>query len=128
SDQLTTEFDFEKYPELEGITRGILPEDDSALRFSETMQGLDIKLEVAFEDLFDRLINAHLDKDEDEDKTDYDVWSKVYKNYFDKHGITKYLKSHTVKTKNDNLNFDHAWQNGVWNCYQTVSFNLKRKD
>jgi hypothetical protein len=127
--QLATELRLVNYSSLEGITSSILPKDDSALQFSEVMQGMDIELDIAFEDIYERLVQTHLKKtDSEEVKTDYDVWKKVYKNYFDKYGITKYLKSHTVETRNDRLEFEHAWQNGKWNCYKTVSFNLKRKD
>jgi len=129
AEELQKELYLKKYEDVESITKSILPKDDSALQFTDMKEGIDVELDSAFEDLFERLVNMHLDKPrEDEVKTDYDVWRKVYKNYFDKYGITKYLTSHSVKTKNDQLNFDYAWKNGDWNCYQSISFNLKRKD
>ncbi|MDE3182228.1 MAG: hypothetical protein KGM16_02305 [Bacteroidota bacterium] len=57
-----------------------------------------------------------------------EVWAKVYKKHFDKYGISSHLKPHNIKTENDELEFDKAWKNGVWNCFETVSFNLTRTD
>ena len=116
------------YASLTEITQAILPKDDSALVCSELLFGIDINPMSALDDLFDRLINKYnhdIDKDVHDDKY---VWSRVYKQYFDKYDITAKLKSHTVKTKHDFIEFDKAWKNGVWNCYQTLSFDLKRND
>lgn len=123
-DELFTDFN-----SLEEITNSILPKDDSALICSELLNGLDIKAESALSDLFERLVskyNQEIDKDSHDDKY---VWRKVYKQYFDKYEITNKLKPHTVKTTNhDHIEFDKAWKNGAWNCYQTLSFDLKRTD
>ncbi|MFU8845119.1 MAG: hypothetical protein ACNA7V_15055, partial [Bacteroidales bacterium] len=65
------------------------------------------------------------DKEYHDDKY---VWRKVYKKYFDKYELTAKLRPHTITTKHDQIEFDKAWKNGVWNCYQTLSFDLKRND
>lgn len=120
---------FTSFTSLEEITNSILPKDDSALICSELLYGLDIKAESALNDLFERLVskyNQEIDKDSHDDKY---VWRKVYKQYFDKYEITNKLKPYTVKTTNhDHIEFDKAWKNGAWNCYQTLSFDLKRTD
>jgi hypothetical protein len=127
--KLDSELHLDDYSNIENITCSILPKDDSSLQFTKIKEGLGIELEPVFEDLFERLVTKHLRKnDKDEVTTDDEVWRKVYKNYFDKNGITKYLKPHTVKTENDQLDFNFAWKNGAWNCFQTVSFNLKKED
>ena len=113
---------------LTEITNSILTKDDSALYCSDLCFGIDVSMQAALDDLFVRLINLYTsepDKDQHDDKY---VWRKVYKQYFDKYEITNKLKSHTVKTDNDEIEFDKSWKNGVWNCYQTLSFDLKRND
>lgn len=68
-------------------------------------------------------------EDEDEElRRDKEVWNKVYKKHFDEYGISSHLAAHKVKTKNDELEFEKAWKNGVWNCFESVSFNLTRPD
>lgn len=53
---------------------------------------------------------------------------RYIKKHFDENGITNKLKEHIVQTEHDVIQFDKAWKNGVWNCYQTLSFDLKRTD
>ena len=119
---------FSNFSSLAEITNVILPKDDSALVCSELMYGIDIDPMSALEDLFDRLVNKYsheADKDYHDDKY---VWRKVYKKYFDKYEVTGKLVPHTVNTKHDHIEFDKSWKNGTWNCYQTLSFDLKRND
>lgn len=119
---------FAHYRSLHEITNSILPKDDSALICSEVLHGIDIDPQSALEDLFERVVTRHFSDADKELKDDKYVWRKVYKKYFDKYEITDKLKPHTVKTNNDHIEFDKAWKNGVWNCYETVSFDLKRTD
>jgi hypothetical protein len=119
---------FERFSSIEEITNSILTKDDSALECCTMNSGIDLDEQSALDDLFERLINKYnhdSDKDSHDDKY---VWRKVYKKYFDENGITNKLKEHTVHTVHDVIQFDKAWKNGVWNCYQTLSFDLKRTD
>lgn len=119
---------FTIHTSLTEITNAILPKDDSALICSDLLFGIDIDPQSSVDDLFDRLINKYSHEAGKEHHDDKYVWRKVYKKYFDKYEITNKLKPHTVKTDHDHIEFDKAWKNGVWNCYQTLSFDLKRND
>ncbi len=126
---LQSEFAFKKFDSLSEITRSVLPQDDSALVFSEVKKTLDISAEATTEDLFSRFVSIHLIEDEDEEvRRDKEVWNKVYKKHFDDNGISSHLSSHKVKTKHDVLEFEKAWKNGAWNYFESVSFNLTRAD
>jgi hypothetical protein len=114
---------------LDLITSHILPKDDSALQFTDVVHGIDIDPEITLHDLFERIVERYNADDYASRHTDQYAWSKIYKNYFDKYGITKQLKKHkVVANNNDEIVFDKAWKNGVWNCYQTLSFDLKTDD
>lgn len=119
---------FTNYRLVSEITSSILPQDDSALTCSEVLFGIDINPIHSLNDLYERLVFKHIQDTDKDQKDDKYVWKKVYKQYFDKYQITDKLKSHSVKTSNDKIEFDKAWKNGVWNCYQTVSFDLKRTE
>jgi hypothetical protein len=119
---------FVDYQNINEITRSILPEDDSALECSEIFYGIDINLESAVTDLFERLVNRYCPESESETHDDKYVWKNVYKKYFDRYDLTKKLKSHSIKTAHDLIQFDKAWKNGIWHCYQAVSFDLKRSE
>jgi hypothetical protein len=129
SDRLKTEFSFVQIDSLEEITKTTLPKDDSALVFSEIKKTLDLSVDAAIADLFTRFVSTHLMDEEDEEvRRDKEVWTKIYKRYFDEHGVSSHLSPHRIKTKNDVLDFDKAWKNGAWNCFESVSFNLTRPD
>lgn len=116
---------------FDGIVNSILPKDDSALYFTDTKKGLYADLDSFTEYMFERLVKDHQseeDDDEREIKNDKEVWNKIYKKHFDENGISNHLSSHKVKTKHDELEFEKAWKNGVWNCFEAVSFNLTRPD
>lgn len=119
---------FFNYKNINDITNLILPKDDSAIECSDIFYGIDVDLESALNDLFERLINKYNPETDKERHDDKYVWRNIYKKYFDKYDITRNLKSHSVKTPYDIIEFDKAWKNGIWQCYQTLSFDLKRKD
>lgn len=125
-----------KFQTVEEITSYILPKDNSSLSFSEVYSGVDIlpididlkeHFQNIFEDLFERLVNKYL-QDKSEIKNDSYVWKNIYKNYFEKLGLSDKLDNHSVKTKRDEIVFEKAWKNGVWNCYQPISFTLKNSE
>ncbi|MDR6941691.1 DUF3037 domain-containing protein [Mucilaginibacter pocheonensis] len=115
-------------PSLKSITNKILLDDDSGISLTDVQFGLDVELDSAFNDLYERLVDKYNSDVNKEVHTDSHAWTKIYKTYFDKYGITPKLKDHTVKTHNDHIKFDKAWKNGVWNCYQSLAFDLKKED
>ncbi len=113
---------------LKLITNKLIPKDDSAIQLSEVKTGLALSADKALSTLYARLVEKYLEEPIQEKHNDSYAWNKVYKKYFDKYGITTKLKDHTVNTNNDKIKFDKSWKNGVWNCYQTLSFDLKKED
>lgn len=129
SDKLEKELPLDGFTSLEGITRSILPVDDSAMIFSDVKVGQDVNLSRVCTELYNRVVKKNLsDQDEMELKNDREVWQKIYKEYFEKYDINKKLHAHTIKTKNDSVQFDKAWKNGRWHCFETVSFDLVKRD
>lgn len=118
--------EFELPASLEIISGSILPNDDSALYMTGLYFGLDINLEKAFQNLAKKYLFYEGEKRES--LTDKEVWHKIYKVYFDKHGVSKSLKEKTIKTQTIDINFDLAFKNGVWNCLEAVNFDLKFDD
>jgi len=114
------------FKDLSSVTDSLLHKDDSALITTEVKYGIDVQINAAFEDLYHRIVEQYID--DVEIHTDQQAWQKFYKNYFDLAGITSKLHKHTVKTEKDSFDFDKAWKNGVWNCYQSVAFDLKKID
>lgn len=128
SERFISEFSFDKFESIDQVTRKVLATDDSALIFSEIKKTLDVDIESTVRDLFARFVNVSSLEEDDEVRRDKEVWAKVYKKHFDEYGISSHLRHHNIKTQNDELEFDKAWKNGAWNCFETVSFNLTRTD
>lgn len=117
------------YKRVDEITAKILVKDDSALQLStEIFSGIDIDLNIALYDIFDRLVQKYQAEESISQHTDQYVWSKIYKRYFDQQGITKQLRKHSFVTEKDTIEFEKSWKNGVWNCYQPLSLDLKTED
>lgn len=116
SNKPNSELRFTDEQQINGVVNNILPKDDSALYFTEIKKGLDENLDCFVDDMFLRFVKVHLiDEDDKEARNDKQVWNKIYKKHFDDNGISSHLATHIVKTKNDELEFDKAWKNGVWN-------------
>ncbi|HEV7332714.1 MAG TPA: DUF3037 domain-containing protein [Flavisolibacter sp.] len=113
---------------LQEITTSILPKDDSALQLTEVFYGIDLDVEITLNDLFERIIEKYNQDGYTPRQTDQQAWRNVYKDHFDKYGISKNLKKHVVPTSKDAIEFEKSWKNGVWNCYQPLAFDLKSED
>ena len=113
---------------LQSITNRFLVSDDTALQFSEVRTGLDDDMELAFSELYDRLIENYTPGINEDVRTDYDVWKKLYRPLFEKRNITDRLQAHKVTTAKDVIEFPYAWKNEIWHCYEPVTFDLKKAD
>lgn len=115
--------------ELATLTARILPPDNNVIRFSEVRTGLDIDMHAALQYLYFDMVEKHaLSDKETASLKDEDVWKNKYKAYFDKYKVSEVLHSHVVETPNDTFEFDYAWKNEIWHCYEPVSFFLVNKE
>jgi Protein of unknown function (DUF3037) len=127
-DKFKNELSFEKIESIEDITKKVLPKDDSALFFTDSKKLLEVSLDIALSDLYDKFVLSYIHVDERDYVTDKEVWNNLYKEIFEKHKIIEHFRHHTVKTEMDSWEFEKAWKNGVWNCFETVSFDLVKAD
>lgn len=122
-----SELDFTSDQGLSSITNSVLLPDDSALVFSEENTGIDVDLNVALDDLFMRMVRPELDKEDDEIRQDPEVWTKIYKPYFDKLHLTSRLEKRKIKTEHTEIEIDLSFMNGHLHIVEPTSFNLTRK-
>lgn len=122
---------FQPSDQIENVTGSIIPNDDTAIRFSEAYSGVDIDYEVALEDLFNSLVEKHIHDSKKDTLLDEDVWKEKYKKYFEKYGIADRLNEHIVKISDlpeDYISFNKAWKNEIWHCYEPLSFVVKNRE
>jgi Protein of unknown function (DUF3037) len=110
-----------------GIARSVLPADDSALQWSPVGSGLASNFEQLLDRLFERLVAGFDDKPERNKRSDDDVWRPV-RDKLDVAKIGVTLSETVIRGEVDELQFKHAWKNGVWHCYEAVSFDLADAD
>lgn len=60
-------------------------------------------------------------------KSDADVWRPARDKLIERH-LAEFFESKTIRSKRDEVEFDHAWKNGIWHCFQPLSFDLADVD
>ena len=103
----------------------ILPIDDSAIQFGPIQGGSANNLDEIFENLYFRLVEVHLPHEDVLSRNEADIWSVFYKP-LKEHNIIHRLKTTTIRTKMDDITFEHAWKNGRWKALQPLSFDLTK--
>jgi len=123
-EKIFEQLDFDSYNDIEKISSLVLPQDDSALLFTNTFAGLTLDIKLQADKLYENIVGKY-DKNTDRKSfSDDDVWKNIYKKYFDSKGITQNLTKETFQTKNDSMNFNFCWKNEKWHIYQPISFDF----
>jgi Protein of unknown function (DUF3037) len=105
------------------IARTVLPHDDSSLQWSPVGGGLTSDPPAALDRVFERLVARYDGKTERVKRTDEDVWRPV-KERLDRAGLSSRLRPTVIHGKVDEIKFNRAWKNGIWHCYEPLSFDL----
>jgi hypothetical protein len=108
------------------LAQSVLPSDDSSLQWSSVGSGLTAAPAKQLQHLFDRLIGGYDDKQESR-RTEADIWRPV-REKLDQARLSSKLREKVIRSAADALEFKHAWKNGVWHCYEPVSFDLATAD
>jgi hypothetical protein len=126
------EFDDRQPANIEKLLETVFPVDDSSLRFGVVHGGMTDDPLITFDDLYYRLVEAHLPLEKDETRDETIIW-RIFSRPLKEHSITYQLRPAIIHTPKDDIEFDHAWRNGKLNALQPISFdllhagNIKRK-
>jgi hypothetical protein len=114
---------FNKRPDqIEAMLIRVLPRDESSIRFSEVHTGLSDNIPDLFDHLYRRLIEHHLQVDEQQRRNDDDVW-RIYRQSLAQTQAIIGLRRHVIETKYETIEFPHAWKNGHWNILHPMSLD-----
>lgn len=105
----------------------ILPKDDSSLQWSAPGSGVAENLNEALESLFERHVSRYDEKTEGIVRGDDAVWTKFRRALEARQVLAKFGKK-TISCKDDEIEFEHAWKNGVWHCLEPISLDLRSAD
>lgn len=113
--------------DLRTLIRSILPEDDSALRWSAVRSGISSDLPATLQRLYARNVTRYDNGAAAPKRSDADVLRHFSKELERRH-ISKYFHEKTIEGQDDKVVFQSAWKNGVWHCVEPLSFDLSAPD
>ena len=103
-----------------------LPRDDSSFQWSPMGGGLTTDANETLDRLYDRLISRY-DERSDLHRGDDEVWRPVRDKLIER-SVPVELDKKIIRGEDDEIEFKHAWKNGVWHCYEALSFDLANAD
>lgn len=105
------------------LARSVLPRDDSSLQWSSPGSGLTDDPAATLERLYERLVTVNDAVPAQESRSDEDIWRR-YKRPLESANVLKHLRPKKIAVQDDEVEFGHAWKNGVWHCLEPVSLDL----
>ena len=117
------------------VATRVVPHDSAALRWSPSRGGLTKSPQVELANLYARHILHHsslsaeqVAESAHETRDARTVYRQHFEQAFKQPLVSKLIRTHHVQTDLTDHLFPQAWKNGVWNVYETLSFDLVRPD
>ena len=102
----------------------VIPEDDGSLVWGPVRGGVTANPKAELERLYQRYVGWHYEPHENARRDERQVYREVYRNAFEDSAVRGKITTHEVIAPLDSHTFERAWKNGVWNVYETLSFDL----
>ncbi len=104
------------------IAKKALPLDESSYFWGPLCSGVTSDPQATIESLFARFV-ARYDEETKHGRDDSAVWQPV-REELAKRDLLDRLQPKKIVSPIDEVEFGSAWKNGVWHCYQALSFDL----
>ena len=114
--------------DIKEIAFQVVPQDDGALVWSPARGGVTEDPNAELGRLFQRYIGVHYEAPEKSHRDDGEVFRSVYRKAFASEALAMRIQEHEIVAPLASHTFKHAWENGVWNVYETLSFDLVDAD
>jgi hypothetical protein len=108
------------------FAKRVLPDDDSSLIWGSIGSGITRDPAATLDKLYGRFVSLY-DETTRSGRDDAAVWQPVRDKLIERH-LADRLIPKTIVSPIDKVEFDHAWKNGAWHCYQPLSFDLASGD
>lgn len=108
------------------ISRRVLPDDDSSFFWSPVGSGVSDDPLKTLEKLYLRFVGRY-DESHRSGRDDAAVWKPVRDILLDLN-LASRLETKVISSAVSSIEFEHAWKNGAWHCYQPVSFDLSSEE
>ncbi|MFZ4777988.1 MAG: DUF3037 domain-containing protein [Terrimicrobiaceae bacterium] len=114
--------------DIKEIAFQVVPQDDGALVWSPARGGMAEDPNAELSRIFHRYIGAHNEAPEKSRRDDGEVFRSVYRKAFAPEALASRIQEHEIVAPLASHTFKHAWKNGIWNVYETLSFDLLDAD
>lgn len=104
----------------------VLPSEDTSFFWSPVGSGVTNDAAATLDKLYARFVGRYDDKTRSQ-RDDAAVWRPV-RELLAQRSLADRLLAVTISSPLDQVEFDHAWKNGAWHCYQPLSFDLASGD
>jgi hypothetical protein len=108
------------------FARSVLPVDDTSFIWRPLVSGLTLNLVETLDKLYDRFV-AQYDEHQRPHRDDATVWKPVRDRLVERN-LADRLQTKTIRSPVDHVEFEYAFKNGAWRCYQPVSFDLATEE
>lgn len=104
----------------------MLPDDDSSFVWGPVGSGLTADPVGTLARLYERFV-ARYDERPRSHRDDAAVWRPVHDRLAELK-LADRLQPKTIASPFDRVEFEHAWKNGAWHCFQPLSFDLANEE
>lgn len=108
------------------IAEDIVPRDSSSLQWSRLSAGVTDNPQATFYEIYHRMVTKY-DNKQAARKSDEEVWRPV-RQELARRDVPINLSPKTISSKDDKIEFQHAWKNGKWHVYEPISLDLADTD
>ncbi len=128
-DQLVNDRGQEHTASMSLLLESILPQDDSALQWSEVRGGIGEDLDAVFERLYQLYVGRYEATSTEERRDDSSIW-RIARQGLGGSKIEAKLQPQTVKSAKTGaeLTFEHTYRNGAVHCYLPLSLDLRTSE
>ncbi len=109
------------------LARAVLPTDASSLQWSPVRAGLTEDPAATLENLYERLVSRYESRSPNENRSNEDVW-RTFKRSLETRNVLRHFKSKVIASESDDMEFKHAYKNGIWHCLEPLSLDLSTAD
>ncbi|CAH1666271.1 MULTISPECIES: DUF3037 domain-containing protein [unclassified Chelatococcus] len=109
-------------PNASTFAHRVLGKDDSSLIWSEMGSGLTRDPAKTLEELHARFVTQY-DEQPAVRRSDADIW-RPFRDLLLERKIDAIFQTKRITGAHDAVEFDYAWKNGKWHCFQPLSFDL----
>lgn len=117
---------FARSQDAGSFARAVLPEDDSSFIWGPVGSGLTGNPADTLDTLYNRFV-ARYDEQQRQHRDDAAIWKPVHDRLAERK-LADRLQAKTIRSPLDHVEFEHAWKNGAWHCYQPISFDLANEE